>query len=230
MKNDKSEPSSTVNQQRAGKVIDDIWSTFPNVHLRVLTAEKGGVEIQICDCGMSGQCRPQGWARIEKHNRQRLADAIIAAPVVATDDVSGKSLCGCTDHNPEVCLNGEVDEGARHCHCKCHVPTPAEELAEARKTATQYFRWAYQLLLALAKRRLADANAENEAKGEPNNWPAGQEWHEMVGSSHSIFLRGARNEAGIPEDAFMAVIRSLEIDVDDLYVAALRTPVEGEEK
>lgn len=80
MMNEENESSDTVNQERAGKVIDDIWSSFPNVHLRVLTAEKESVEIQICDCGMSGQCRPQGWARIERHNRQRLANAIAAAP------------------------------------------------------------------------------------------------------------------------------------------------------
>ena len=58
------------------KVIDDIWTTFPNIHLRVLEAERGSVEIQICDCGMSGNCRPQAWARIENHNRQRLAKAV----------------------------------------------------------------------------------------------------------------------------------------------------------
>lgn len=34
--------------------------------------------------------------------------------------------CECTDHDPQVCLNGEVDEGSRYCHCECH--TPAEPL------------------------------------------------------------------------------------------------------
>lgn len=58
------------------RVIDDLWTTFPNVHLRVLSAEKGSIEIQICDCGMSGQCRPQAFARIERHNRKRLAKAV----------------------------------------------------------------------------------------------------------------------------------------------------------
>lgn len=56
--------------------IDDIWTTFPNVHLRILTAENDRIEIQICDCGMSGHCQPQAFARIEKHNRDRVANAI----------------------------------------------------------------------------------------------------------------------------------------------------------
>lgn len=57
-------------------ILDDLWTTFPNVHLRVLSAEKGSIEIQICDCGMSGHCRPQAFARIERHNRDPLANVI----------------------------------------------------------------------------------------------------------------------------------------------------------
>jgi len=76
------------------------------------------------------------------------------------------------------------------------------------------FRWAYQLLLALAKRRLKDANDERE---HPNDWPAGQEWDELSGSSQKTFLRGAREEAGIPHEEFLALIRSGEYDVEDLY-------------
>lgn len=76
------------------------------------------------------------------------------------------------------------------------------------------FRWAYQLLLALAKRRLADANVNLES---PGDWPGGQEWHEMVGSSHSIFLHAARDEAGIPHEEFLEFIRNGTYDVDDLY-------------
>jgi hypothetical protein len=76
------------------------------------------------------------------------------------------------------------------------------------------FRWAYQLLLALAKRRLRDANDERE---HPNDWPAGQEWDELVGSSHGTFLRSALQEAGVPYKEFLALIRSGEYDLDDLY-------------
>lgn len=77
-----------------------------------------------------------------------------------------------------------------------------------------YFRWAYQFLLALAKRHLAQMNAERE---DPKNWPAGQEWYECNSSSHSIFLRAARAEADVPDDEFLEVVRSGVIDVDDLY-------------
>lgn len=97
--------------------------------------------------------------------------------------------------------------------------TATDAQPDYKAIAKRNFRWAYQLLLALAKRRLAEANAARE---DDNDWPAGQEWHEMVGSSHSIFLRGAREEAGIPEDAFIRVIRSSECDVDDLYEAAAK--------
>lgn len=76
------------------------------------------------------------------------------------------------------------------------------------------FRWAYKLLLALAKRCLADANANREHE---RDWPAGQQWNELVGSSHAVFLRSAREEAGIPHDKFLEGIRSGEYDVEDLY-------------
>lgn len=89
---------------------------------------------------------------------------------------------------------------------------------EQKPTAEELnFRWAYQVLLALAKRRLADANANLES---PDDWSAGQEWHEMVGSSHAIFLRQAREEAGIPHDEFLELIRGGTYDVDDLYEKA----------
>lgn len=83
------------------------------------------------------------------------------------------------------------------------------------------FRWAYQLLLALAKRRLADANANLQS---PDDWPAGQEWHEMVGSSRCIFLGGARAEAGIPCNEFLEPIQNGTYDVEDLYDTACSPP------
>lgn len=56
MRNEENALSAPHQERAAGIVIDDIWSSLPNVHLRVLTAENESVEIQICDCGMSGQC------------------------------------------------------------------------------------------------------------------------------------------------------------------------------
>lgn len=81
----------------------------------------------------------------------------------------------------------------------------------------QFFRWAYAAIVALAIRRLKQANDENKAAGEENCWPAGQEWRDLAGSSRASFLRLAREEAGIPNDEFLAVVRSGDIDVDDLY-------------
>jgi hypothetical protein len=76
------------------------------------------------------------------------------------------------------------------------------------------FRWVYQLLLVLAKRCLADANATRENE---NDWPSGQEWEDLNSSSHAIFLRQAREEAGIPHEEFLPLVRNGTYDVDDLY-------------
>src|SRR5690606_20865228 len=35
------------------------------------------------------------------------------------------------------------------------------------------------------------------AREAPNDWPAGQEWDDLVGSSHAIFRDRARAEAGV---------------------------------
>lgn len=113
------------------------------------------------------------------------------------------------------------------------APEPARgvegqgETETYRRNAIRNFRWAYQLLLALAKRKLAEANTN---LADPNEWPAGQQWHEMNGTSHSIFLRQAREEAGLPHEAFLALIRAGEYDVDDLYEQAATTPPPPVEK
>lgn len=78
----------------------------------------------------------------------------------------------------------------------------------------KYFRWAYSLQTELAKKLLAETNASLIA---PNDWPAGQEWEDLNGSSRSIFLRQARDLAGIDHTEFLEPIRSGEIDVEDLY-------------
>jgi hypothetical protein len=53
---------------------------------------------------------------------------------------------------------------------------------------------------ALAERILADWNAKNAAAGEPNNWPAQQEWTDLAGSSRAILRRRARIEAGLEHE------------------------------
>ncbi len=56
----------------------------------------------------------------------------------------------------------------------------------------------HMLADALSKRCLADANRDREA---PNDWPAGQSWSDLVGTSHSIFRHRAWEEAGLDTDA-----------------------------
>lgn len=87
------------------------------------------------------------------------------------------------------------------------------ENAALKEIAAQNFRWSYQLLLAFAKHLLARANAEREGF----DWPAGQEWNGLVGTSHSIFLRNARDAAGINHDEYLEGIRDGTYDIDDLY-------------
>lgn len=76
------------------------------------------------------------------------------------------------------------------------------------------FRWAYAAIVALAKRKLKEAN---ETRENEDDWPGGQEWNDLAGTSKSIFLHQAREEAGIPHDEFLEGIRSGEYEVDDLY-------------
>lgn len=87
-------------------------------------------------------------------------------------------------------------------------------LDELEAENKRFFRWAYALLVELAVVELERMNSERTAE---NNWPAGQEWDDINGSSRSIFLRMAREKAGIDNDEFLAVVRSGRFDVDDLY-------------
>ena len=94
---------------------------------------------------------------------------------------------------------------------KAHVEDHEAFLAEE-----QYFRWAYVLLVELAKEELRKANGSRE---RPNDWPAGQEWCDLAATSQSIFLRKARDRAGIDHDQFLEPIRSGRYDVEDLVQA-----------
>jgi hypothetical protein len=81
------------------------------------------------------------------------------------------------------------------------------------------FRWAYALLVELAKVCLDKANSE----AEPGAWPAQQEWDDLGSTSKSTFLREAREMAGIAHDEFLAGIRSGAYEVDDLFDSANET-------
>lgn len=73
-------------------------------------------------------------------------------------------------------------------------------------------------LVALGKRELKDTNEKNKRDGDPGNWPAGQGWKDMGGTSHSIFLHRVREEAGIDTKKYLDIIRNdTDIDVEELW-------------
>lgn len=80
----------------------------------------------------------------------------------------------------------------------------------------------YRAVLALAKSLLADANRENVKNKTPRNWPAGQEWGDLVSSSHSIFMRQAREKAGIEHAWFAYQVSKHAGHIDEIYEEAAR--------
>lgn len=78
------------------------------------------------------------------------------------------------------------------------------------ETEKQLFKWLWKSQLELAKKLLKEMNEELLTAGEPDTWPAQQEWDDMVGSSHAIFLREARDISGIPHDIYLKLIRENE--------------------
>jgi len=95
--------------------------------------------------------------------------------------------------------------------------SPLTETAGSQISAEERnFRWAYALLVELAKVCLDKVNSEAELGA----WPAQQEWDDLGPTSKSTFLRQAREMAGIPHDEFLEGIRSGAYDVDDLFDSA----------
>lgn len=84
--------------------------------------------------------------------------------------------------------------------------------ADGLNEAERNFRWAYQLLMVLAKKLLDEANA---SLPEVNR----REWDGMMDSSKAAWITKARDLAGIDHDAFLAPIRSGQYKVDDIYYA-----------
>lgn len=78
----------------------------------------------------------------------------------------------------------------------------------------------YRAVLALAKGLLADANRANVANGTPDEWPAGQEWNDLVSTSHSIFLRQAREQAGIDDKWFAKMVQRHGDLIEPIYEAS----------
>jgi len=62
-----------------------------------------------------------------------------------------------------------------------------------------------KLEISLAKECLDKANRTRE---EPTQWPAGMVWKGMVGSSHSIFFKRARELAGVDSEEYLDLVRN----------------------
>ena len=73
----------------------------------------------------------------------------------------------------------------------------------------QLWEMLYRSQTALSIMCLDEANREREFH---NDWPAGQEWHELVGSSHASFNRVARNRAGIDNKKYLHILRDYDDD------------------
>lgn len=103
-------------------------------------------------------------------------------------------------------------------------------MANKLKDSTVAFVACYRALLALAKRKLADAKAENKRRGESDCWPKDMEWSDMVGSSHSIFMRQAREEAGVDHEWYNRELEKNEEHVASIYREAAGFNEDGSRK
>lgn len=76
--------------------------------------------------------------------------------------------------------------------------------------------WCVRALVRLAQRILAERNATCG-----KNWPAGQGWHELGHTSQHAFMRAAREECGVPHEAYRDAVQaqadSAEYDLDVVW-------------
>ena len=111
---------------------------------------------------------------------------------------------------PAADAQGDVCEICKHPDCISSKPAPTD--AAGREALIQaaglYFKWAYIGVVYLAQiffnRRV-------------NEWPAGQTWSQLNGTSRSIFLKQAREALGIDHELFLTAVRSGKYDIDDIY-------------
>lgn len=69
----------------------------------------------------------------------------------------------------------------------------------------QLWEMLYRSQTALAVMCLNEANRNRE---EENDWPAGQEWGDLSGSSQAAFARAGREKAGIDHDIYLHILRN----------------------
>jgi hypothetical protein len=100
-----------------------------------------------------------------------------------------------------------------------------ERIAVSREDLLGLLQAVERLQDTLARRILAEWN---EREG-PDNWPAGQEWHELVNTSHAIFRQLAREESGLNRtpsfrEKIDALYRALDVDYETEPLAGWLTP------
>lgn len=120
-------------------------------------------------------------------------------------------LGGARDMPAIIAVMGTVTDGIAALIAAAKAKGRAEERERGAAEKARYFRWAYRLLVALAKRIL------KERHNDDGNWPMRMEWHELAPSSCGVFLRAARYEAGVEHEAFLDVVRSGDIEISDIY-------------
>lgn len=78
-------------------------------------------------------------------------------------------------------------------------------LAPGQVVTEEEFLKLYAEVVAKAKEILAIWNAERESVHE---WPAGQDWDHLAGSSKSSLMMKAREELGVDSHAFLHIVRN----------------------
>lgn len=71
----------------------------------------------------------------------------------------------------------------------------------------QLWKMLYKSQRALAIMCLDEANRLRKNK---NDWPAGQKWADMVGSSHTFFHQRARDKADINHKTYLDLLKGNE--------------------
>jgi hypothetical protein len=64
-----------------------------------------------------------------------------------------------------------------------------------------------ELYQRVVEQAVIELDKANEERTEPNEWPAGQRWNELAGSSQASFMRRARETLSVDHDDFLTKVR-----------------------
>lgn len=126
------------------------------------------------------------------------------------------ALCtaGCGKPYYSICKRCNLAYCFEHLHFGLHAceTYPATKYPPAQyppppslsELAEEAFLDVYAGVVVKAQELLVKAN---HARPTPDEWPAGQKWTELAGTSKSMFMHQAREALGIDHDAFLKVVR-----------------------